>query len=206
MFKNLDNADRQAVEMLKRMAILAEYRDDSIRSHLERIRGYTYILSTYHGLSTIEAEVIANASLVHDIGKVGLPVELQFTPAKLSPIEQETLKKHVGYGVELLRGATSKYLNTAENIILNHHERWDGSGYPQGLVGDEISLGGRIMAVADVFDALTTPRAYKADIPVENAHKLIRDSGGTLFDPAITKVFSDHFDDIIRIRQAFLSG
>ena len=206
MFKNLDSNDRQAVEMLKRMAILAEFRDDGIRSHLERIRGYTYILSINHGLSSIEAEVIANAALLHDIGKVGLPVELQFTPAKLSPIEQETLKKHIGYGVDFVRGATSKYLTTAENLILNHHERWDGSGYPQGLVGDEISIGGRILAVADVFDALTTPRAYKPDIPVESALQLIRDSSGKLFDPAIVKVFSEHFDDILRIRQSFPSG
>lgn len=205
MFKNLDTNDRQAVEMLKRMAILAEYKDDSVRSHLERIRGYTYILAIGYGLNSLEAEVIANAAMLHDIGKVGLPVELQFTPAKLSPLEQETLKKHVGYGIDMVRGATSKYLTTAENIILNHHERWDGSGYPQGLVGEEISISGRIVAIADVFDALTTARAYKPDIPVESAHQLIRDSSGKLFDPAVVKVFTEHFDDILKIRQAFNS-
>ena len=205
MFKNLDNCDRQAVEMIKRMAIIAEYRDEGIREHLERIRGFTFILAINRGMSTAEAEIIANAAMLHDIGKVGLPEELQFTPARLSPADQEVLKKHVNYGVELLHGTSSRFLQAAEIIVTTHHERWDGSGYPQGLGGETIPLSGRIVAVADVFDALTTKRAYKPNIPVESALKLVRDSSGTLFDPGVVKAFSDHFDDILRIHQAYHS-
>jgi putative two-component system response regulator len=196
-----DGGDRDMLDMIKRMALTAEYREPQIKNHIERMRGYCQILARGMDLTQQEVDIIANASLLHDIGKVGLPERVAFKTDKLGAYEIELSKQHTVIGAEILRGSSSVYLRAAEYVCLTHHERWDGSGYPRGLTKEDIPLSGRITAIADVFDALTTRRSYKNEIPVEDALRLIRDSSGQLFDPSVVNVFVDSFDEILRVRQ-----
>jgi putative two-component system response regulator len=196
-----EGGDRDILDVIKRMAITAEYREPQIKNHLERMRGYCYILARGMDLSTQEIEIISNASLLHDIGKVGLPERVAFKTDKLGAYEIELSKQHTIIGAEILRGSSSVFLRAGEYVALTHHERWDGSGYPRGLAKEDIPMSGRIVAIADVFDALTTKRSYKNEIPVEDAMRLIRDSGGQLFDPKIVSIFISNFDEILHIRQ-----
>ena len=196
-----EGGDRDILDVIKRMAITAEYREPQIKNHLERIRGFCSVLARGMNLSSQEVDIIANASVLHDIGKVGLPERVAFKTDKLGAYEIELSKQHTVIGAEILRGSSSVYLRAGEYVALTHHERWDGSGYPRGLSKEDIPVSGRIVAVADVFDALTTKRSYKNEIPVEDAMRLIRDSGGQLFDPQVVAVFIEYFDEILRVRQ-----
>ena len=196
-----EGGDRDMLDIIKRMALTAEYREPQIKNHIERMRGYSQILARGMDLSQQEVDILANASVLHDIGKVGLPERVAFKTDKLGAYEIELSKQHTVIGAEILRGSNSVYLRAGEYVCLTHHERWDGSGYPRGLVKEDIPLSGRIVAVADVFDALTTRRSYKNEIPVEDALRLIRDSSGQLFDPNLVNVFVDSFDEILRVRQ-----
>jgi putative two-component system response regulator len=196
-----EGGDREILDTIKRMALTAEYREPQIKNHLERVRGYCQVLARGMDLSAQEVEIISNASVLHDIGKVGLPERVAFKTDKLGAYEIELSKQHTVIGAEILRGANSVYLRAGEYICLTHHERWDGSGYPRGLAKEDIPVSGRIVAIADVFDALTTRRSYKNEIPVEDALRLIHDTSGQLFDPEIVSAFVSNFDDITHIRQ-----
>lgn len=196
-----EGTDRDMVDVIKRMAITAEYREPQIRNHLERIRGYCGVIARGLELSLQEIDIISNASVLHDIGKVGLPERVAFKTDKLGAYEIELSKQHTIIGAEIMRGSTSVYLRAGEYIALTHHERWDGSGYPRGLSKEDIPVSGRIVAIADVFDALTTKRSYKNEIPVEDALRLLQNSSGQLFDPEIVNVFTDNFNEILRVRQ-----
>ena len=168
--------------------------------HRERVRGYCQLLARYLGLATDEANLLAHASLLHDVGKVIIPVEIAAKAGKLTPYEWDVTKRHTTFGAEILRGSTSPLFQAAEVIALTHHERWDGSGYPRGLQGEAIPMSGRICAIADVFDALTTKRNYKSEVSVDYAIDLMKDSGGTLFDPKLVQIFTDRYDELLRIR------
>ena len=192
---------KDILETIQRMAYLAEYREKNIRSHLERIRGYAQIIALGLGLTQNEALIISYACQLHDIGKVGIPEAIFLKADSLTPYEWEFVQRHTIIGAKILEGASSPFLQVGEKIALSHHERWDGSGYPNGLVGENIPLSGRICALADVFDALTTKRAYKEEIPAEDALDLIINSSGQLFDPKIVKVFKDNFSEVVTVRQ-----
>jgi len=183
------------------MAALAEYGEPGIHHHLERIRGYCYVLARGMDFPMQDAEVISYASQLHDIGEIGIPDTLLMKSGKLSPYEWEQVKRHPILGAEILRGSPSVVLQMGETIALTHHERWDGSGYPYGIKGEEIPVPGRICALADIFDALTTRRSYKAEIPVAEAHQLILDNSGVLFDPTLVQAFSENFEEIVKVRQ-----
>jgi putative two-component system response regulator len=183
------------------MAHIAEYRKANTLSHLDRIREYCLVLATGLKYSTQEARIISYASQLHDIGEIDLPEQMLTRNGKLTPYEWEMIKRHPVVGAEILKGSPSPILQVGARIALTHHERWDGSGYPQGLIGEEIPVAGRICAVADVFDALTTRRAYKDELPVEQALQLIRESSGQFFDPEVVKSFSEQFDEILEIRR-----
>ena len=189
------------LDIIRRMAHIAEYRKANTLSHLDRIREYCLVLATGLKFSTQEARIISYASQLHDIGEIDLPEQLLTRNGKLTPYEWEMIKRHPVVGAEILKGSPSPILQVGARIALTHHERWDGSGYPQGLIGEDIPIAGRICAVADVFDALTTRRAYKDELPVEQALQLIRESSGQFFDPEAVKVFSEHFDEILEIRR-----
>ena len=193
--------NKELLDTIQRMALMAEYREKDIAKHLERIKGYCLILARAYGFTNQEAESIAYASMLHDIGEVGIDDSVLQKSGKLTPYELGTIKRHPVIGGEILHGSSSTILQTAETIAGTHHERWDGSGYPHGLKGDEIPIIGRICALADVFDALTTYRPYKEEIPVEEALAMILDASGQLFDPELVALFQDHFDKIVQIRQ-----
>ncbi len=196
-----EGKDKELLDMIRRMAAMAEIREPETASHRERVRGYCMVLGRGLSLAAKEAEAISLASLLHDVGKVRLPEAIALKKGDLTPYEWDVMKRHTSYGEEILKGSPSGLLQTAEIIALTHHERWDGSGYPQALRGENIPLSGRLVALADVFDALTTKRTYKDEISVENALQLINDSSGQLFDPEIVKVFVENCDEILKIRK-----
>ena len=153
------------------------------------------------GLTEKEAKLFSVAGLLHDVGKITVSLEILKKTDKLEPQEWKINEKHTREGARLLGGSNSKYLHMGTVVALSHHERWDGSGYPNGTRGDDIPLLGRICAVADVYDALTTKREYKREISDEEAFKLIGESSGSLFDPAIIRVFTDNFIKLVAIKK-----
>jgi putative two-component system response regulator len=193
--------NREELDIIRRMASIAEYRQPGIKNHLERIRGYCYVLSRELGLSIREAEIIATASMLHDLGEICIPDSVLGRDSKLTAYEWEMVKRHPTVGAELLKGSPSVILQAGEIIALTHHERWDGTGYPRGLVGEEIPVSGRICALADIFDALTTKRTYKDEIQVNEAFDLILKNSGVLFDPDLVTIFDENFEEILKIRQ-----
>jgi putative two-component system response regulator len=198
--------NREALDFVRRIAYTAEYRKPDIKHHLERIRGYCSIIGRALDLSSQQVEIIAHASQLHDIGVAGIPDAIFTKTGDLSEHEWELVKRHPIIGAEILHGSPSPLLQAGELIALTHHERWDGSGYPYGIKGEEIPLSGRICALADVFDALTTPRLYKKEISFDEALQLIEDSGGQLFDPHLVEAFTKNAREIFKIRQTNLKS
>ena len=187
------------LETLRRLAAVAEFRDDETGSHVQRVGATSGQIARELGVDGEEAESIALAATLHDLGKVGIPDALLLKPGRFTPQEYESMKVHVGLGARMLRGSTSRVLQLAEEIATSHHERWDGSGYPLGLAGREIPLTGRIVAVADVFDALTHDRPYKPAWAVPEAVAEVRRCAGTAFDPAVVEAF-DQLDHSTLVR------
>lgn len=194
------NINRETVDLIRRMAIMAEYRDPVVPIHLYRIRDYVHILAVGAGLSPYEDELISTAAQLHDIGKVGLEDALVSLTGHFTPAEMEATKKHTLIGAEILKDAPSPVLQMGASICLSHHERWDGSGYPNGLRGEQIPMGGRLTGLADVFDALTTPRSYKKQVSLLEARDMIRSASGQLFDPELVQVFIENFEQLIKRR------
>lgn len=182
----LDEARR---ETLRRLALAAEYRDDETFEHTERIRHSAEVLATALGLSKGEVELIRDAAPLHDIGKLGVSDTVLLKPGKLTLEELEHMRRHAETGATILSGSSSDVLQVAEEIARCHHEWWNGTGYPAGLRGDEIPLCARIVAVADVFDALTHKRPYKPAWPVHEAVAEIHRLRGLQFDPQVVDAF-----------------
>ena len=195
------DSHRELQDAVWRLAYIAEYREGSNLAHLERIKGYVQILGRGIGLTQNEYQLIATACQLHDIGKVGLPESLLLQQGQYSETELQKIKRHTTIGAELLSNSTSPVLQAAETIALNHHERWDGSGYPHGISGEEIPLSARMCALADVFDALTTPRPYKKEITPEDASRLIIGAGGSLFDPQLVEVFEAELPAFLKVKK-----
>jgi len=176
-------------EMLRRLALAAEYRDDETYEHTERIGRAAARLAEALGLPADEVGVLREAAPLHDIGKLAVSDTVLLKPGKLAPDELEHMRRHAAAGAKILAGSSSQVLRAAEEIALCHHEWWDGSGYPAGLRGEEIPLRARIVALADVFDALTHRRPYKPAWPVEDAVAEIRRLAGVQFDPRLVDAF-----------------
>ncbi|NIV14467.1 MAG: HD domain-containing protein [Aliifodinibius sp.] len=205
MFKNIFDFDQQDLQdHIILTAYIAEIKEWDNRSHIERIRRYTSLLATEMNLPLNESRLFSIAAQLHDIGKISIPDSILKKTDNLEPHEYEIAERHTLEGAKLLRGSNSVILQTAEIIALTHHERWDGSGYPRGLSGEDIPLSGRICALADVFDALTTTRPYKTEINPLKALELIKDSSGVLFDPNLVKIFEDNFDDVLSIKRSVI--
>jgi putative two-component system response regulator len=182
------------LEMLDRLALAAEYRDDATGQHADRIGHTTELLALELGLEKAGATLIGQAARLHDIGKIGISDALLLKPGKYTEDEMREMELHAEIGSRILSGSTHELLRMAEQIALTHHERWDGRGYPSGLAGAAIPLSGRIVTVADVFDALTHRRPYKEAWPVEAAVGEILGAAGTKFDPQVIDAFArlDH--------------
>jgi putative two-component system response regulator len=176
-------------EVLSRLALATEYRDDMTHEHAQRIGRASRQLAQAAGADEGLAETIERAAPLHDIGKLGIPDAILLKPGPLDTDEFDLMKSHTTIGAEILAGSRSPLLQLGEEIALTHHERWDGTGYPNGGAGEDIPLSGRIVAVADVFDALTHARPYKTAWPVEKAVGTIKASSGTHFDPAMVEAF-----------------
>lgn len=191
------DVDEARLEILDRLALAAEYRDDDTQQHARRIGQTCALLAQRLGVSDRVVELIRRAAPLHDIGKIGIPDAILLKPGKLTADEFEQIKAHTTVGASILSGSRSPLLQMAERIALTHHERWSGSGYPQGLAGEEIPLEGRVAAVADVFDALTHERPYKPAWPVEAAVEEVLGQASRQFDPAVIDVFSTLSEDTL---------
>jgi HD domain len=182
--------DSLQVEMLRRLALAAEYRDDNTREHTERVAALAARLGQRLGLSDVAVTHILHAAPLHDVGKIAIPDSILLKPGRLSAAEFEVVKTHAEAGARVLADADSELLEVAESIARSHHERWDGTGYPDGLAGEAIPLVGRLVHVADVFDVLVHERPYKDAFSVEDAAAEIAGGAGSQFDPQIVEAFT----------------
>lgn len=190
-------------EVIRRLGLAAEYRDNETGNHIIRMSRYSYLLAIAHGLSEAEAEIIANAAPMHDIGKIGIPDRILLKPGKLDAEEWMTMQTHVEIGADILSGSATTLMETARLIALHHHEKWDGSGYPAGLRGEQISIAGRICALADVFDALTVQRPYKPAWTLSATLAFIEAEAGKHFDPQLAPLIKDILPEILVIKAEF---
>jgi putative two-component system response regulator len=186
-------------EAILRLGRAAEYRDNETGMHVIRMSRLSARLAKEIGLNEKECQLILQASPMHDVGKIGIPDEILLKPGKLDDKEWKTMKMHPEIGAKILSGSRSELMQMAEAIALSHQERWDGSGYPYRLKGEEIPLAGRIVAVADVFDALTSKRYYKDAFSVEESMKIIEDSSGKDFEPRLVEAFKNALPEMIKI-------
>jgi CHASE2 domain-containing sensor protein len=186
--RTADLADAER-EIAHRLGVAVEWRDAETGVHIERMGRLCERLAREVGMSIVEADLLRHASALHDVGKVGIPDEILLKPAKLDPAEWAKMKTHTTIGASILSGSKSALVQMAEQIARSHHERWDGSGYPDGLKGDEIPLAARICAVCDVFDALLSPRPYKEAWPIADVMRELAGLRGTHLDPALVDAF-----------------
>lgn len=201
----LDRARRELeaaqVQTIERLTKAAEFRDDETAAHLQRMSEYSRLLARKVGLDDYTSEMIRTASPMHDVGKIGIPDSILLKPGRLTPDEYEVMKKHAEIGYRILGGSESKLLQLAASIAHTHHEKYNGTGYPRGLKGEDIPIEGRIVAVADVFDALTSERPYKKAWPLERALKLLVDGRDEHFDGELVDLFVGSMDEVLEIRK-----
>lgn len=188
-------------ETIYRLCRAAEYKDEDTGSHIKRMSEYSARLAKELGQKEEEVNAIKYASSMHDIGKIGIPDGILLKEGKLTNKEWSIMKKHTVIGAQILEKSNCDYLKLAETIALTHHERWDGTGYPRGLSGNNIPLAGRITAVTDVFDALTSKRPYKPPLSINESFTIIKNGSGVQFDPQIVECFLDIQDAIIDIKE-----
>ncbi|MBV1776262.1 response regulator [Burkholderiaceae bacterium DAT-1] len=194
------NIRSRELETIFLLSKAAEYRDPETGAHILRMATFSAMIARELGLGEPFANLIYEASPMHDIGKVGTPDRILLKPGKLDPDEMTIMQQHAMNGYEILKDSHSPVLQMAANIALCHHEKFDGSGYPRGLKGSEIPIEGRIVAVADVFDALTSTRPYKRAWPVDDARQFLTDQSGKHFDPDIVEAFLRQFDAVLAFR------
>jgi putative two-component system response regulator len=195
--------DETRLEIIRRLGIAAEYRDNETGMHIVRMSLFAQAIALHHGLTPEHADLLMNAAPMHDIGKIGIPDRVLLKPCKLDADEWHIMRSHTTIGAQMLSGHTSPLLQMAAEIALSHHERWDGSGYPQGLSGEAISLEARIVAVADVFDALLAERPYKKPWPEHEAIAEIQRLAAKQFDPAVVESFLSALPELREIRARY---
>ncbi len=187
--QQLEEAHR---EILERLAMASEFRDDQTGQHVKRVGQMSAVLARNLGLQPEQVDLIERAAALHDVGKIGIPDHILRKQGPLTPEEFEVIKSHPTIGARILSGGKFPLLRMAEEIALTHHERWDGKGYPGGLTGEAIPLSGRIVALADAFDAIISTRPYKRAVPIEGAVTAISSGAGTQFDPRVVDAFLAH--------------
>jgi len=202
--KALELSRKAEFEISLRLGRAAEFRDLETGMHIRRVSELSHELAVRMGLDEQECEILRHASPLHDVGKIGIPDSILLKPGKLDVAEFQIMKTHTTIGGKILSDAGEfPVITAAQTVALQHHEKWDGSGYPQGLAGTDIHIFGRIVTVADVFDALTSERPYKKEFPIEKAMGIMRDGKGTFFDPDLLDLFIENLDAFIRIKDAY---
>lgn len=189
-------------ELVRCLARAGEFRDSDTGSHIFRVSIGCHLLARAAGLPRQQTELIRYASMMHDIGKIGIADQLLLKPGKLTPEEFEQIKIHCQFGVDILGDYNADVTKMAREIAFTHHERWDGKGYPSGLIGEQIPIEGRITAIIDVYDALTSVRPYKRAFSADEALTIIRDSAGTQFDPQLVEHFFAIYPEFQKQMQA----
>ncbi|MFA7084296.1 MAG: HD domain-containing phosphohydrolase [Arcobacteraceae bacterium] len=198
--KRLKESEQETLQMLGKTS---EYKDPETNAHTLRVAHYSKLLAHAYGMDKEFQEVVFYASPFHDIGKIGIPDKILLKPGKLNEDEFAIMKKHSSIGYEILKGSKSKYLKAGGVIAYNHHEKYDGTGYPNGLKGESIPILGRITAIADVFDALTSTRPYKEAWSIEQAFELLEEEKGKHFDPILVELFLQQKQKVIEIYYEF---
>lgn len=194
------STDKEYEDILSMLARLASVRDAETGNHMQRVASIAKLIARELGQTAEYCELILQAAPMHDIGKIAIPDRILLKPGSLSVDEWETMKTHTTLGFELLKDSRSPLLRLGAEIAHSHHEKFDGTGYPRGLVGNQIPLAGRIVAVADEFDALLSVRPYKKAWSLTDALGLIRRKRGRHFDPACASVLLKCLDEVLAIR------
>lgn len=197
----MDELNETRLAIVRCLGHAAEFKDNETGYHVIRMSNYAYILGKAYGLSDEEADDLLNAAPMHDVGKIGIPDSILLKPGKLDKEEWEIMCRHPEFGAQIIGQHDSRLLQLASTIALSHHEKWDGSGYPKGLVGEEIPLEARIVAIADVYDALTSKRPYKEAWSAEKAIETIVQNAGSHFDPALVKLFQENIPEILEVQE-----
>ena len=204
-FRLINEIESTQTEIITTLGNSVESRDLGTKLHVDRVALYSERLALLSGMSSEEAQKLKLASPLHDIGKITIPDNILNKPGKLTFDEFDTMKYHSQAGYDILKNSKREILKLASVIAYEHHEKWDGSGYPQGLKAEEISMVGRITAIADVFDALSTKRVYKEAWPDDKVKKVMQEGMGTNFDPTLLRIFLENFDTFMSIRNSLQS-
>lgn len=197
----VDELKATRLQIVQRLGLAAEYKDNETGLHVIRMSHYSRVLALAAGFSEQAADDLLNAAPMHDVGKIGIPDAILQKNGKLDDAEWQVMRSHAQIGADIIGEHPSGLLQMARSIALTHHEKWDGTGYPNGLKGEDIPLTGRIVAIADVFDALTSVRPYKAAWSVEEALELLRREGGKHFDPQLIELFLGCMPEILTIKE-----
>ena len=197
----VDELKKTRLEIVQRLGLAAEYKDNETGLHVIRMSHYSHIIARAAGFDEARAEDLLHAAPMHDIGKIGIPDCILQKPGKLTPEEWAIMREHPVIGARIIGVHTIGLLHMAHDIALTHHERWDGSGYPRGLQGEDIPVVGRIVAVADVFDALTTQRPYKKAWPLNEAIAYSRVQRGKHLDPRLVEVFLEQLPAVLEVKE-----
>jgi putative two-component system response regulator len=192
------------LKVVQKLGRAGEYKDNETGMHAVRMSHYARLMAEALGYSDKWSDLVFNAAPMHDIGKIGIPDKILLKPGKLDAEEWEEMKRHAQYGAEIIGDEDNDLLRMAAEVAITHHEKWDGSGYPNGLKGKDIPLTGRIVAIADVFDALTSARPYKKAWSVEDAVNLIREETGLHFDPELVPIFERILPEVLVIKAQYL--
>lgn len=192
-----------SIETIHRLSRAAEYKDEDTGSHILRMSHYSALVAQKLGLNETTVQSILYAAPMHDVGKIGIPDNILLKPGRLTKEEWVVMRQHTTIGGAILEGSDKGFIRLGEIIALTHHEKWDGSGYPRGLKGNKIPLAGRIVAIADVFDALMSKRPYKEPFSLEKSLDIIRAGKGSHFDPSVVDAFFSVQEDIKLIREKY---
>jgi len=198
-----DELTQTRFEIIRRLGRAAEFRDNETGLHVVRMSHFSRQIARAYCESEDWAEMVFNAAPMHDVGKIGVPDGILLKPGKLTDEEWEIMRKHPEIGAHILGDGTHEIMSMSREIALAHHEKWDGTGYPTGLKGENIPLAARVIAIADVFDALTTERPYKKAWSVTDAVTFMTQQSGTHFDPKLLDCFLVKLDDILKVREKY---
>ena len=198
-----DELQASRLDVVWRLGRAAEYRDSDTGLHIIRMSQIAAVLGRAYGMEEQQADLLLVASPMHDIGKLGIPDRVMLKPGKLDKEEWAIMQTHAQIGADILAGGNSNLMIMAHEIALTHHEKWDGSGYPNGLMGENIPLVGRISAIADVFDALTSERPYKKAWPIDEAMNLIQSESGKHFEPKLVELLEEMLPKILEIKEKY---